>query len=642
MPGKATGNMKILLVQPCHPFEVGVAPSRWPMGLLYLAAGLLDKAFISRHLSTGHGISESNGRTPAANPDVEVVILDLQAESFKLGFTAVEQVHAFFRGKVNEVNPDLVGITSTTIHIFQARHLSVIAKECDPKTKTILGGVHGSALPVETFEEICLRDGRVIKTGFDAVIVGEGVLSFMDVVLALSSGEIDFERVPSMYYQKDENTCKTAFRTRGEDRLHFNEYPMVSKYLHLIDKDTYRLPHDNFRGENIGIILGALGCPYSCGYCASGNEHMVANSHPMFFYEKRDAQNIFNELTNLVETEKLSLVLFIEDTFTADPKRVEQLCDLVIAKKKENRNDPVCKRWKKLRVISNARPETIKQEQFALKLREAGFICSFSMGVESPNARILDLYERERSLKYILHASSLLRKMDIDVQWYIMLGPEDWEEMLHTAQYIMQFCPDYLAVSYLTPYPGTKMADKHLVQFVGDPMDYENNYVHEPTAERKGETFTSPVYSSYVSAKDLSRIRDVLQKLHKHRTVPIRAKTSIVWLLKSVAINLMRGLCEDEDCVPTNLPDAVNIDALLATDNIPDLYAGLHMFFDLLLANEEIRGKLSPVKHGEFTRTLRGRAAEREGETGLPSLLRIIDLFRKVGDDPRVVSLSHT
>jgi len=635
-------NKRILLVQPCHPSEIGVAPSRWPMSLLYLASGLLDKRLMFKYFKNGHGVHESNFQAPEDYPDYEVVILDLQADSFKLGFTTVEQVHSFYRKKIKEVNPDVVGITSTTIHIFQARHLSVITKEFNQDIKTILGGVHGTALPEETFEDICLRDGRVIKTGFDAVIVGEGVLSFMEVMLQLSSDDVAFEHVRSMYYKKGKNTHKTTFRARADDRLHFNEYPMVSKYLHLIDKDMYSLPHDNFEGESVGVIMGALGCPYSCGYCASGNERLVENRFPMFSYGKRDAQNIFSELTNLVENEELSLVLFIEDTFTADPKRVASLCDLVIAKQKEDHNGPISERWKILRVISNARPETIQKEQFALKLQEAGFICSFSIGVESPNARVLDLYERERSLKYILHASQLLRKMEIAVQWYIMLGPEDWEEMLHTAQYITQFFPDYLAISYLTPYPGTKIAGKDVVQFVGDPLDYENNYVHEPTAERKGETFASPVYSKYISSGEMSRIRDVLQKLHRHRTDPVRAKTDIVWLLKTVAISYIRELCEDEDIISVGMLDAVNIDELLAKGKTTNLYEGLHLYFDLLLSQDAIRDKLSPVKCDEFIRTLRKRATERKGETGVPSLLRIINLLSEVREGPHVVRLSHT
>src|SRR5208337_4328888 len=102
--------MKITLVNPPYPPSVHSHPPFIPLGIAYLGA-----------------VAEKEGH--------EVNAIDCQAE--KLDYTT-------FRQKISQVNPDIIGVTATTLLYNSAKKIITIAKEVHPNAVTMLGGSHVS------------------------------------------------------------------------------------------------------------------------------------------------------------------------------------------------------------------------------------------------------------------------------------------------------------------------------------------------------------------------------------------------------------------------------------------------------------------------------------------------------------------
>ena len=117
--------MKIALVNPPYPPHVHSHPPFIPLGLAYLGA-----------------VAEREGH--------EVNVIDCQAE--RLTYDA-------FRQRISQGNPDVVGVTATTLLYKSAMQLINIAKEAQPQAVTMLGGSHGTF-----WDENALKTGRSYRT----------------------------------------------------------------------------------------------------------------------------------------------------------------------------------------------------------------------------------------------------------------------------------------------------------------------------------------------------------------------------------------------------------------------------------------------------------------------------------------------
>ena len=74
---------------------------------------------------------------------------------------------------VLKAEPHIVGISSTTAGIVASGKLATLIKEASPKTVTIIGGCHVTALPRETMSEF---------EGFDMAVIGEGEDTFREII----------------------------------------------------------------------------------------------------------------------------------------------------------------------------------------------------------------------------------------------------------------------------------------------------------------------------------------------------------------------------------------------------------------------------------------------------------------------------
>jgi radical SAM superfamily enzyme YgiQ (UPF0313 family) len=105
------------------------------------------------------------------DPGVRVEIVDAKFE--RLDTTAVVERARRFR-------PDVVGLTAFTNEVKPAARVASAIRQLSPGIRTVVGGVHVTALPERTLDEF---------PAFDVGVVGEGELTFAALVHALAADE---------------------------------------------------------------------------------------------------------------------------------------------------------------------------------------------------------------------------------------------------------------------------------------------------------------------------------------------------------------------------------------------------------------------------------------------------------------------
>src|SRR4030042_3338164 len=108
----------------------------------------------------------------------EVSILDLQAEYMS---------QSRFQSRLKEINPDFIGISSTTVEIEGALNIAKLSKEVFGGVKVVLGGSHPSVMPDEVLS----------NPNVDFVVRGEGELTLYELV----SGSPDILDIAGLSYK---------------------------------------------------------------------------------------------------------------------------------------------------------------------------------------------------------------------------------------------------------------------------------------------------------------------------------------------------------------------------------------------------------------------------------------------------------
>ncbi len=99
----------------------------------------------------------------------DVNVIDCQAE--KLTYES-------FRSRISQVNPDIIGVTATTLLYKSAMQLINIAKDVHPQAVTMLGGSHGTF-----WDENALKE----YPSLDVVVRREGEITFIELLNKLQS-----------------------------------------------------------------------------------------------------------------------------------------------------------------------------------------------------------------------------------------------------------------------------------------------------------------------------------------------------------------------------------------------------------------------------------------------------------------------
>ena len=362
-----------------------------PLGILYIASYLEDKGY-------------------------NVKLID--AEQYLL--TQNETVEEVRKIKTQYENC-YIGITSSTVSFNNASLLAQNLKNNFPDIKIILGGVHVTSLP-----EHAMNCGY-----FDYGIIGEGEISIYELIDTLEKRG-DISLVKGIVYREDN---KLVYTQKRELVKNLDEFPFPAR--HLLKNITKYVPGlSDYKTLPVTNIITSRGCPGMCTFCSNAVFGRT--------YRSRSAQNIFEEIRDVIKTYKMKEIHFIDDTFLLNKKRVYEVFDLCQKNKLKFS-------WSCYSRIDNV------DYKFLKFLKENG-CWRISFGIESGDKQVLKDIKKNITLDGANEIITACNKLGIKTTGLFMIGhPTDTIKSINnTINFALKIPFSDAACCVSTPLPGSE------------------------------------------------------------------------------------------------------------------------------------------------------------------------------------------
>lgn len=314
--------------------------------------------------------------------------------------------------------------TSTPSISSDIRFASRLKKEY-PEAFVLLVGTHPSATVEETFAASADIDG-IARREYD-YIVRELAVSIRD--------SAPLENVRGLSFRLGDTVINNPDAEPIED---LDRIPFASEFINR----RLRVTDYVFTAAaypSIQIFTGR-GCPAHCNFCVYPQ---TMHGHK---YRLRSPENVVAEFEYIVENMKNVKEIVIEDdTFTANKRRTEEICRLLIERGIS----------KKIRWLCNARVN-LDYETMVL-MRRAG--CHLIIpGIESVSQDILNNIKKGTTVSQIEAYIKNARRAGLMVHACYMVGNkgETRETMEETLSAALRFKTDTAQFFPLIPYPGTE------------------------------------------------------------------------------------------------------------------------------------------------------------------------------------------
>ena len=452
--------MKVLLIAPpLHGLYHAANIVMPPMNLMYVGA-VLEEA--------GH----------------EVGIRDLTTDGSPLDYDGV----------------DVVGITCSTPQYLGALE---IAREAHESGKIVMmGGCHVSFTAADT-----LRTGLV-----DYVVHGEGELTAVELMEGLhaSGNHFDPSKVSgiSWWDKEQDRIVRNPERPSIED---VDALPYPGR--HLLNMEPYKITTLR-RTKPATTMITSRGCPFKCTYCTVPKTNAAR-------WRSREPSAVLDEIELLQRQYGFEGVLFMDDNFTLNTRRIMEICDGIL----ERSLDIVW--W------CQSRADTLaNNEPMVAKMVESG-CCTVFVGLESGNDSTLKAFNKRTSTDVGEKAVRLLNEYGIHTHGAFMIGElsETQEAMQNTIDYAKRIDPEFAQFSIMTPYPGTDLYEELKARILThDWAKYDGTYAvfepeHMPPAEVEGmlrkayrEFYMRPRrFLNRLRGLNLSQVKAILSHLRRDK-----------------------------------------------------------------------------------------------------------------------------
>jgi radical SAM superfamily enzyme YgiQ (UPF0313 family) len=365
------------------------ALSSWPpLGMLYIASVLQEKG-------------------------IEVSALDQPAK----GFTVKETIDW-----VERENPDILGFSTFAASGRTAASISAEVKKKNPNIITVFGNYYAT-----------FNSERILRkySDVDIIVRGEGENTIIELVDYLKRGG-DLKRVQGITFRNKNSIISTPERPliKDLDSLPFPNRKLIDVEYHSV------IAGANVAPRKFTSIVSSRGCVYRCRFCG-------CTQFARSIWRPRSLKNTMEEL-HFLASEGYEQFIFIDDSFTLNPKRAIELCRAM-------RKERLDMNW-----ICEGRVDNSSYELFQEMARAGCKILFF--GIESANQRILNYYNKRATPELSETAVKTARKAGIDVivGAFILGAPDETrEEIQNTIEFARRIPIDVPEFNILGVYPGT-------------------------------------------------------------------------------------------------------------------------------------------------------------------------------------------
>jgi anaerobic magnesium-protoporphyrin IX monomethyl ester cyclase len=299
---------------------------------------------------------------------------------------------------------DLICISTTTSTVIEAYHLADFAR--DQGKPVIMGGAHVSFMAEEALEHC------------DYVCRGEADLTFLPLVSCIERGELPLD-IPGVSFRREE----TIVHNPAADWVDMNRVPFPDLSLFSgLKMSTYP-------------VMTSRGCPFDCTFCSVTK--MFGRK-----YRCRETDALLEELKQY----RAKQVFFIDDNFTANPRRTKELLSAMIEQ------DIKPSWW-----CTQVRTDAARDEELLQLMYDSNCRMVF-VGMESVNPETLKSYNKKQEVEDIVYCIERFHRLGIMVHGMFVFGAD--EDNLQTIEETLDFALknriDTVQFLILTPLPGTK------------------------------------------------------------------------------------------------------------------------------------------------------------------------------------------
>jgi len=294
---------------------------------------------------------------------------------------------------------------------FRFEEICDFISRLPPEVCTVVGGYKA------TEEVECLFDRC---PNIDMIVRGEGE----EIIKQIVTG-VPYKDIRGLSYRENGGIVHNEIHPLPDiTRIPFPDRSL-RKHLYRMVKFGFQISSHTF-----DTVLTTRGCPFKCKFCTFSLNPLGQKRS----YTERPVDSVIEEL----KTVTADVVLFSDDNFFTNPKRSEQLCDLIIKNKIQ-----------KIFVVQ-ARIDIAKHHRVLDKAQKAGFKV-FLIGVESPHDRILNQLQKGITQQEVRDAFSILTQYDFYLHGYFIYGNigETIEEMLYIPKFANEIKLDSISFQKL-------------------------------------------------------------------------------------------------------------------------------------------------------------------------------------------------
>lgn len=199
--------------------------------------------------------------------------------------------------KILDTKPDLVAFSSLSQWHNRNVGIAKLIKSLDPSVPIVFGGLHVSSVPERVLSEPCI----------DYVCVGEGEEAIAELTEAIANKKKTSD-IQNIWSKKGDRIIKTPFRPlrKDPDSLPFPDKGIFPDQSLFLNKKQY-------------MIFSQMGCPFGCTFCFNS---ILKKRYSVGHIRPRSIDKVIEELKIAKHKYKKKEILFLDDTFNYDPKRM--------------------------------------------------------------------------------------------------------------------------------------------------------------------------------------------------------------------------------------------------------------------------------------------------------------------------------
>lgn len=358
-----------------------------PLGLLYISAWL-DK----------HGIEN---------------------EVFDTTFSSSDELCNY----LIRTQPAVIGIYVNLMTKPNVLRLVNEARNLVPGVTIILGG-----------PEVTHSAEKFLRAGSDAVVMGEGEQTFLELVQCVLSGGTFHPSIAGVAYLDGERFVQTMEREKLRDLdglLPAREKIDLRRYL-----DAWTKTH----GRNAISVSTMRGCPYTCKWCSRAVYGLS--------YRRRSPRKVVEELKNITTKYRPDTIWFVDDVFTISHKWLKGFQEELESSK--------------LKISYECITRADRLNEDVIGTLKATGCFRVWIGAESGSQKVIDLMDRRVDVGQVREMIRLTRKHKMEAGTFIMLGyPGETEaDIYETIQHLKESDPDHFTITLAYPIRGTELFDE--------------------------------------------------------------------------------------------------------------------------------------------------------------------------------------